>query len=74
MYEDTSGALEIAEEYKYRPRTKFLNKKLHHFRDYVERGEITIHKVSTDDQRGDYLTKNLDEVTHNKYRKKVQGW
>ena len=49
VYEDNSGALEMAREYKYHPRTKFLNIKLHHFRDYVERGEIYIHKVSTHD-------------------------
>ena len=64
----------MAKEYKYRPRTKVLNIKLHRFIDYVERGDITIHKVSTHDQRADYLTKPLDEVTHKKHRKKVQGW
>ena len=74
VYEDNSGALEMAREYKYRPRTKFLNIKLHHFRDYVERGDITIHKVSTDDQHADYLTKPLNEDTHNKHRKAIQGW
>ena len=73
VYKDKSGALEMAKEYKYKPRTKFLNIKLHHFRDYVERGEIKIHKVSTHDQRADYLTKPLDGVTHNKHRNKVQG-
>ena len=59
VYEDNSGALEMAKEYKYRLRTKFLNIKLHHFRDYVEWGEITIQKVSTHDQRADYITKPL---------------
>ena len=38
VYEDNSGSLEMAREYKYRPRTKLLNIKLHHFREYVERG------------------------------------
>ena len=51
-----------------------MNIKLRHVRYYVERGEITIHKVSTHDQRADSLTKPLDEVTHKKHRKKVQGW
>ena len=37
FYEDNSGALEMAKEYKYRPRKTFLNIKLNHFRDYVER-------------------------------------
>ena len=74
MYEDNSGALDMAKEYMYRPRTKFLNIKLHHFRDYVERDETTIHKVSTHDQRAYYLTKTLDKVTHKKHKKKVQKW
>ena len=30
VYEDNSGALAIAKEHKYRPRTKNLNIKLHH--------------------------------------------
>ena len=74
FYEDNSGDLDMAKKYKYRPKTKFLNIKLHHFRDYVERGEVTIQKVSTHDQRADYLNKPLYEVTHMKQRKKVQGW
>ena len=64
----------MAKEYKYRSRTNFLNIKLNHFRDFVDRGKVTIHKVSKHDQRADYLTKPLDEVTHKKHKKKVQGW
>jgi hypothetical protein len=37
VFEDNSGALEMARIHKYRPRTKHLNVRLHHFRDYVER-------------------------------------
>ena len=70
----TVVALEMAKIYKYRPRKTFLNIKLHHFRDYVEWGEIKIHKVSTHDQRADYLTKPLDEVNHKKHRNKLKGW
>ena len=64
----------MEKEYKYRPKTIFLNIKPHQFRDYVERGEVTIHKVSTHDQCADYLTKPLDKVTHKNCIKKVQGW
>ena len=31
VFEDNSGAIEIARIKKYRPRTKHLNVKLHHF-------------------------------------------
>ena len=64
----------MASKYKYFPRTKFLNMKLHHFWDYVDRGEITIRKISTEDQPSDYLTKPLYEQTYVKHRKKVQRW
>jgi hypothetical protein len=33
VFEDNSGALEMARVHKYRPRTKHLNVKLHHSRD-----------------------------------------
>jgi hypothetical protein len=45
LYEDNSGALEILWHKKYRPRTKHLLVKLHHFWDYVMKGEITVHPI-----------------------------
>jgi hypothetical protein len=74
LYEDNSGALEILRKTKYRPRTKHLMVKLHHFRDYVTRGEISIHPIRTHDQQADYLTKPVNETTLTKLRGLVQGW
>ena len=74
VFEDNSGALEIAKVHKYRPRTKHLNCRLHHFRDYVNRGEITIHPISTEVQCTDYLTKPLNEELLKRHRLTVQGW
>ena len=74
VFEDNSGALEMANTHKYRPRTKHLNVKLHHFRDYVARGEITIHKINTLDQLADYLTKPVNEEILLKLREEVMGW
>ena len=74
VFEDNSGALEMAKEHKYRPRTKHLNVKLHHFRDYVDRGEITIHKIETQNQLADYLTKPVTEEILVKLRRIVMGW
>ena len=74
VYENNSGALDMAMEYKYFHGTKFLNVKLYHFRDYVDRGEINIHKIRTEDQPSDYLTKPRDEQTHVNHSKWVQGW
>ena len=47
VFEDNTGALEIAKIHKYRPRTKHLNNRLHHFRSYVDNQQITIHKIDT---------------------------
>ena len=59
---------------KYRPRTKHLNVKLYHFRDYVKRGEISLHKISTDDQNADFLTTPVNDMTLTRLRYKVMGW
>ena len=61
VFEDNSGALEIAKVHKYRTRTKYLNTKLHHFRDYANRSIISIHKIDTTMQLADYLTKPVSK-------------
>ena len=38
VYEDNSGAIEMATNHKYRPRTKHLNNRIHHFRQYIDSG------------------------------------
>jgi hypothetical protein len=53
LYEDNSGALEIIWHKRYRPRTKHLLVKLHHFWDYVTWGEITVHAIRTQDQQAE---------------------
>ena len=65
VFKDNSGALEIAKTHKFCPRTKHFNVKLDHFRDYVTRGEISIHPIDTTMQQADYLTKpvNFDILT-----------
>ena len=74
VFEDNSGALEMANTHKYRPRTKHLNVKLHHFRDYVSRKEITVHPIDTKKQPADILTKALNEELVRKHRMKIMGW
>ena len=36
VFEDNIGALEMAREHKFRPRTKHTHIKYHHFRQYVD--------------------------------------
>jgi hypothetical protein len=74
VFEDNVGALELAKQPKMRPRTKHLSVRLHHFRDHVRRGDITIQHISTKDQLADQFTKPLprDQFVH--LRKGVLGW
>eukprot|EP00957_Ditylum_brightwellii_P093214 7097869-Ditylum_brightwellii.AAC.1 len=45
MLEDNSGALELAQVPKVRPRTKHINSVYHHFRSYVRDGAIMIYPL-----------------------------
>jgi hypothetical protein len=74
VFEDNSGALEMAKVHKYRPRTKHLNVKLHHFRSYVESGEVSIHSITTTEQLADFLTKSLNHAMLSYLRKQAMGW
>jgi len=74
VFEDNSGAIEMARVHKVRPRTKHINVKLHHFRSYVEKGDITIHAIKTDDQPADILTKPLNHEVFVRHREWIMGW
>ena len=74
VFEDNTGAIEIAKEENYRPRTKHLNVKLHHLRSYVESGEISIRKIDTYHQPADMLTKHLNEADFVRHRRTMMGW
>ena len=74
VYEDNSGALEMARTEKYRPRTKHLNIKLHHFRQHGESGKIQIQHIRTDKQPADILTKPLPQEVFERHRKTLMGW
>ena len=74
VFEDNSGALEIASVPKMRPRTKTINIKYHHFRQYVDRGEIEIHAIKTEDNPADILTKSVSLAKLQRHRKTILGW
>ena len=59
LFEDNSGAYELATTPKMRPRTKHINVKYHHFRAYVDKEWISIKKVASEHQFADIFTKPL---------------
>ena len=50
VFEDNNGALEMAKTPKMRPRTKHIAIKHHHFRTYIQNGNVKIEKVDTTEQ------------------------
>ena len=60
VFEDNSGAIEMAVVHKRRPRTKHLATKFHHFRSYVNSGKVSVHKIDTSLQPADVPTKPLN--------------
>jgi hypothetical protein len=64
----------MAQSPKLRPRTKHINLNYHHFRDAVEKGEISIHKIDTNDQIADIFTKALPLELLRKFRHLIMGW
>lgn len=59
VFEDNSGALELARLPKLRPRTKHINVCYHHFRELVRKVLIKIFPFDTKNQIADALTKAL---------------
>jgi hypothetical protein len=73
VFEDNSGALELARLPKLRPRTKHINMCYHHFREPVHSWLIKIYPVSTHDQVAYTLTKTLSPNTFQKHRRAMCG-
>ena len=74
LFEDNNGALELAMKPRYRPRTKHIAIKYHHFRDHVTKGMVTVKPIDTAEQLADQFTKGLQEGTFVYLRHKLLGW
>mmetsp|Transcript_28700 Transcript_28700/g.41073 ORF Transcript_28700/g.41073 Transcript_28700/m.41073 type:complete len:760 (+) Transcript_28700:1583-3862(+) len=74
IFEDNSGALELAKVPKMRPRTKHLNIKYHHFRQHVQSGLLSLHAVTTEQQIADIFTKPLSDLLFQRHRRAICGW
>ena len=57
VFEDNSGALELARLPKLRPCTKHINVCYHHFCEHLQNGLIKIFPIGTKDQTADILTR-----------------
>jgi hypothetical protein len=75
LFEDNSGALELARVPKLRSRTKqHMNLKYHHLRSFVRHSLVTIHHIGTFEQPADVMTKPLGEEDFKRHRFTLMGW
>ena len=74
MFEDNKGAIELANEPKYRPRTKHIGLKWHHFREHVKNGTVKVKYIDTKEQLADCLTKPLPRPQYVQLRYGIMGW
>jgi hypothetical protein len=80
LFEDNAGAIHIAKVPKMRPRTRHINQKHHHFREWVKstingNGMIEVYPIDTFlEQPADLLTKPLDLASFQKHRLAIMGW
>ena len=74
VFEENSGALELARLPKMRPHTKHINQSFHHFREHVERKDILVQATPTDKQMADILTKLLPADAFIKHHQAIMGW
>ena len=74
LFEDNSGAYEMATTPKFRPRTKHLNVRYHFFRSYVESGKLNVVPVASDDNISDMLTKPTVKELFLKFRYRLIGF
>jgi hypothetical protein len=74
VFEDNSGALEMATTHKYRPRTKKLKCETTPFLRLRPQGKISIHPVDSAMQQADYLTKPGNHDILSQLRPSVMRW
>jgi hypothetical protein len=73
VFEDNSGALELARLLKLHPCTKHINVYYHHFCKHLRNGLIKIFPVGTKNQITDALTKALSQNIFQQHRRYMCG-
>ncbi len=74
IFEDNTACIVLATtETQFKPRTKHISLKFHHFQDYVKNGSNQILKISTNENLADIFTKPLGR-TKLQYLRKLLTW
>ena len=71
LYCDNNGAIAQAKEPRSHQRSKHILRRFHLIRDIIERGDVRICKVPTDDNIADPLTKPLMQQRHDRHTRSL---
>jgi hypothetical protein len=76
VYEDNSACIVLAttDSPQFKPRTKHISLKFHHFRDQIINGNLQIIKVASSENWADIFTKPLTHVKFEYLRDLLMGW
>jgi hypothetical protein len=74
VFEDNNGCLILASCPRLTPRSKHIAVKYHFFRQHVQKGDLRIYKINTEEQKADIFTKGLVRAVFERIRKLVMGW
>ncbi len=73
LFENKAGVIYLAKVPKMRPRTRHINQKYHHFREWVKSVLIDVLPINNHEQPVDLLTKPLDLSSFVKLRSAIMG-
>ena len=71
LYCDNTGAIAQAKEPRSHQRSKHIQRRFHLIRDIVDRGDVKICKIPTDDNLSDPLTKPLAQRKHEGHTRSI---
>jgi hypothetical protein len=75
VYEDNNACIILATtETHFKPRTKHISLKYHHFHDQIRNGHLQIIKVNTHSNIADIFTKPLTRLKFQTIRRLLMGW
>ena len=68
---DNLGAVAQAKEPREHHRTRHILRKYHVVREIIERGDVRIMKIGTEDNVADPLTKPLTQIKHERHARSI---
>ena len=71
VYCDNNGAIAQAKESRSHQRSKHILRRFHLIREIIERGDVKICRVHTDDNVADPLTKPLPQPKHDSHTRSI---